>query len=503
MNESKIIPEKHDWHTEARNLPLETWLFINGEFCDAVDGGRITVVNPATGEEIADVAAGNEKDINRAVAAATAAHKSGVWRNLPPRKRAAVLQKFADLIKQNAVSLALMETLCMGKPIADALGGDIPEVAKTIRFFAECVDKIEGKVTATKSDVFHYILHEPLGVVGAISPWNYPALMATWKFAPALAAGNTVILKPAEQAPLSCLLLAKLFVEAGGPDGVFNVVNGIGEVAGQSLARHQDVAKISFTGSSAVGRQMLIYAGESNMKRVGLECGGKSPQIFLDDLPDLDAAVTAAAEGIFSNSGQVCNAGSRLLVSARRYDEFVEKFTAQTADYRPGDPLTWQTNLGPLVTHHDQRRVLGMIEQATAAGARAAIGGDAPGELSAGAFINPTLMVEARRDSTLAREEVFGPVATALRFTDLDDAIALANDSIYGLAASVWTRDLSRAHRAVREIEAGVIWVNTYFEDDMTQPFGGYKQSGNTRDKCFESLLEYTQIKSAWVNLRP
>ncbi|MBE8158259.1 MAG: aldehyde dehydrogenase family protein, partial [Betaproteobacteria bacterium] len=319
-------PQNYDWASAARSATPETMLFINGKFTDAADGGRLAVTNPATGEPFAEAAAGNEKDIGRAVSAASAAHKNGVWRNLPPRKRAAILQKFADNIKQNAATLAVLDTLCMGKPIAESYGGDIPEVAKTVRFFAESIDKAEGKVTNTRRDVLHYVLREPLGVVGAVSPWNYPALMAAWKFAPALAAGNTVVLKPAEQAPLSCLLLAKLFSEAGAPDGVFNVVNGFGEIAGQALGRHPDVAKISFTGSTEVGKKMLVYAGESNMKRVGLECGGKSPQIFLDDMPDIAAAAEAAAAGIFANAGQVCNAGSRLLVDGKLHDEFAEKF---------------------------------------------------------------------------------------------------------------------------------------------------------------------------------
>jgi gamma-glutamyl-gamma-aminobutyraldehyde dehydrogenase len=396
----------------------------------------------------------------------------------------------------------VLETLDMGKPIGDVVASDLPAVIDTIRFMAECIDKIEGAVTATEAGVMHMVLREPLGVVGAISPWNYPLLMAAWKIAPALAAGNTVVLKPAEQAPMSCLRLAELFTEAGGPPGVFNVVNGLGEVAGKALALHGDVAKVSFTGSTEVGKLILQYAGQSNMKRVALECGGKSPQVFMADVQDLDRAVTAAYKGIFSNMGEVCNAGSRLLVERRIHDQFVERFIALGREaYRPGDPLDPATNMGPLVTRDAQQRVLRLVEAGQREGAQLQFGGGAPRGLESGAYVSPTLFTGVRNDMTIAREEIFGPVATVIPFEGADEAIAIANDTIYGLAAGVWTRDVDTAFRLVREIEAGVIWINSFDEGDMTQPFGGYKQSGNARDKCFDSIKSYTQTKSAWFRL--
>ena len=493
------------WQAVADNARtgLETRLFIDGEYVDAAAGGRFISVDPASGEKLAEVSQAEPADVDRAVASARAAFKSGVWSKLAPRERMEILYRFADLIDAHAEQLAVLETLDMGKPISDVLEVDLPSVLETIRFMAESIDKMEGTVTNTPADVMHCVLREPLGVVGAISPWNYPLLMAVWKVAPALAAGNTVVLKPAEQAPLSCLTLARLFVEAGGPPGVFNVINGPGEVTGKALALHNDVAKITFTGSTEVGKLILQYAGQSNMKRVGLECGGKTPQIFAADLADLDQAVAAAYHGIFANMGEVCNAGSRLLVERSIYDDFVDRFIACGRDaYSPGDPLDPDTNLGPLVTREAQQRVLGLIDQGKHEGATLKFGGDAPAAFPAGAYVNPTLFTEVRNDMTIARQEIFGPVASVIPFKDADDAIAIANDTIYGLAAGIWTRDIDKALRLVKEIEAGVVWVNCFDEGDMTQPFGGYKQSGHARDKCFESLLSYTQTKSAWIRLR-
>jgi acyl-CoA reductase-like NAD-dependent aldehyde dehydrogenase len=489
-----------DWHTRAAKVRYETRHFIDGEFVDSIAKGRFTVINPATGSPLCEVSSGASADIDLAVASAKRTFASRVWSRMAPRDRMAVLAKYSQLIDANAERFALLDTLCMGKPIADMVNIDVPSAAKNFAYFAELVDKIDGAVTATASDAFHYILREPLGVVGCIVPWNYPLLMAAWKVAPALAAGNSVVLKPAEQSPLSGLLMAELFVEAGGPPGVFNVVNGLGEIAGAALALHNDVAKIAFTGSTEIGKQMLIYAGQSNMKRVALECGGKTPQIFLADMPDMDTAVTYAINGIYGNMGEVCNAGSRLLLDRPIAEEFIARFIAKgKSAYRAGDPLDPSTNLGPLVTASHRSRVMDYIGRGKSEGARLEFGGNTP-DLP-GSYVNPTLFTGVNNRMTIAQEEIFGPVAAAIEVDGIAEALTVANDSIYGLAAAVWTRDLNVAHKTIRDLEAGVIWVNCFDHGDMTQPFGGYKQSGHGRDKCLESLLSYTQTKSAWINL--
>jgi len=446
------------------------------------------------------VAEGTAADVDRAVASSLRAYRSGSWARMAPRERMEILYRLAALIDEHSEELSVLETLDMGKPITDVTTLDMPGVIETFQYFAECIDKVESAVTATENDVLHYTLRQPFGVVGAISPWNYPLLMATWKVAPALAAGNSVVLKPAEQSPLSCLRLAELFVEAGGPPGVFNVVNGMGETAGKALALHNDVAKITFTGSTEVGKLILTYAGQSNMKRVSLECGGKTPHIFMGDLPNMEAAVEAAYYGIFGNMGEVCNAGSRLLVDRSIYDAFVEQFIAAGRDaYTPGDPLDPATNMGPLVTVEAQERVLGYIEAGKQEGAKLEFGGGIPEGLEAGAFVNPTLFTGVDNNMKIAREEIFGPVASVIPVDGIEEVVSVANDTIYGLAAGVWTSDLNTAHRLIRDLEAGVVWVNCFDEGDMTQPFGGMKQSGNAKDKCFESLLSYTDLKSAWI----
>ena len=491
-----------DWETLAASLHIDTGLFIDGGFVPALDGGSFDCISPRNGELLAVMARGQAADIDRAVASCNAAWADGRWALQAPRARMAVLQKWADLIEANANTLSVLESLDMGKPVMDMLNIDIPEVLKTIRYFAECIDKMEGAVTATDASAMHLITYEPLGVVGAITPWNYPMLMAVWKLAPILAAGNCVVLKPAEQAPLTCLQLAKLFVEAGGPSGVFNVVNGLGAEAGKALALHNDIQKITFTGSTAVGKLLMGYAGQSNMKRVALETGGKSPQIFMPDLYDLDAAIDRAIGGIYDNAGQVCNAGSRLLVHRSLHDRFVERFVARSdALYRMGDPLNPATSMGPLVSNMQKQNVLKRVKLAQEQGARLVLGAEAATPHEAGAYVPPTLLVGPRQDAAIVQEETFGPVTSIQAFDTEAEALSMANDSVYGLAASVWTADLKTAHRMVGALQAGVVWVNCFGDGDMTQPFGGYKQSGNSRDKYKDSLLSYMQTKSAWFNL--
>ncbi|MDR0672837.1 MAG: aldehyde dehydrogenase [Zoogloeaceae bacterium] len=488
------------WHELADAIKPETRLFIDGRFVDAVDGQRFATLNPVDGKVIAEVVCGNEKDVDRAVKAARRAFRSGAWSKKAPRDRMDVMYRIAQGIEAHLEDFALLDCLDMGKSISELTGGDVPFSALTFQYFGEAIDKAEGVVTSTDPAALHLIVREPLGVVACVTPWNYPLMMAAWKVAPALAAGNSVILKPAEQSPLSALLLAKIIHEAGVPEGVFNVVNGFGEDAGKALALHMDVDKIGFTGSTEVGKLMLIYSGQSNMKKVTTECGGKSPQIIFPDA-DIDTAVTYSVNNIYTNQGEVCSASSRLIVHESIYDEFVAKFVEEAKRFQPGDPLDPATTMGPLVTREQQKRVLAYIEKGKRDGGRLVFGGGVPAGLEAGNYVQPTLFADVTRDMTIAREEIFGPVGAVMKFRDYDDALAIANDSIYGLASAVWTKDLVTAHKAAQDIEAGIVWVNCYEHGDMTQPWGGYKQSGQGRDKCFETLLAHMQTKSVWVHL--
>ena len=485
-----------DWQALSDSVSADTptGLYIDGEFVAAADDVRLETINPATGEPFQAFSAGAAVDIDRAVTVARQRFRDGVWARMAPRDRMAVMYRWAQLIAENCRDLAVLETLDMGKPIRVVIEEDLPGVVDYIQFCGECIDKIEGPSSISRGSRI-ISSRKARRSAGDIHP-RTPARCT------ALAAGNSVVLKPAEQAPLSCLRLAQLFVEAGGPPGVFNVVNGLGEVAGKALALHTDVDKISFTGSTAVGKLMLQYAGKSNMKQVSLETGGKSPQIFLADLPDLDVAVEAAIYGIFSNQGEVCNAGSRLIVERAIYDDFVARFRERgREEFTVGDPLDPATTMGPLVTAEAQRRVLGYIDSGREEGASLEFGGGVPAGLEAGAFVEPTLFSEVHNSMTIAREEIFGPVAAVIPVADADEALAVANDTVYGLAASVWTADVAKAHRFIRDLEAGVVWVNTFDEADMTLPFGGFKQSGNAKDNCMQSVVSYTREKAAWINI--
>ena len=483
-------------------LGIRAQAFIDGGYLPAHSFETFQSLRPLGGEVVARVAACDSADVDRAVAGARAAFESGVWSRLAPKKRKKALQRFAALMSDHGEELALLETVDMGKPIRDARNVDVPLATECVSWYGEAIDKVYDEIAPTGHDAHVSIVREPLGVVGAVVPWNFPLMMASWKLAPALATGNSVVLKPAEQSPLSALRLAELASEAGIPDGVLQVVPGFGETAGQALGRHPDVDMIAFTGSTEVGKLFLRYSGESNMKRVALECGGKSPHIVTKECGDLDAAATAVAWGVFYNQGEVCNAGSRLLVHEAVKDELLEKVVAVAERIRPGDPLDPKTRMGAIVDETQLGRVLGYIEAGKDEGAGLQLGGARVREDTGGYYVEPTIFDAVSNDMTIAREEIFGPVLAALSFSELDDAIAVANDTIYGLSAGIWTDDVNVAHRAARAIKAGIVWVNTFDAGDISSPFGGFKQSGFGRDKSIHALDKFTDLKAIWIALR-
>jgi len=482
---------------------FRTRAFVDGAFHDAASGATFATENPATGRPLAEVAAGDHEDIDRAVRAARRAFDDGRWSRRPPAERKAVLLRFADLLEANLEELALLDSLEGGKPITDCREVDLPDTVRTFRWFAEAIDKMFDAVAPTGPEALGLIVREPIGVVGAVLPWNFPILLAAWKAAPALAAGNSMVVKPAEQTSLSTIRMAELAAEAGLPDGVLNVVPGFGDTAGQALGRHAEVDMVSFTGSTDVGRLFLRYSAESNLKEVVLECGGKSPQIVLADPPDLDVVAEQVLFAGFMNQGENCSCGSRLIVHGSVREELLERVAAKTAEWRVGDPLDPATRIGPMIEGPHLERVLGYIDAGRAEGARVVVGGGRVLEGSGGHFVAPTVFDGVENSMRIAREEIFGPVISTIAFEDEDEAIALANDTSYGLAASVYTRDIDRAIRFARAVRAGTVGINAYSEGDVTTPFGGFKESGfGGRDKGLESFDQYTEKKTIWFALR-
>ncbi|MDL4776507.1 aldehyde dehydrogenase [Actinomadura xylanilytica] len=491
---------EHDAGTDTAPA-LRTDLFVDGGFRPAASGRTFPCVSPRDGRVIAEIAEGDAADVDAAVAAARAAFEDGRWRHRHPRERRAVLRRLSELVEAHREELARTESLDMGKPVSDALAVDLRVAVQTLDFFAEAVDKVYDQVAPTDARTLATITREPLGVVAAIVPWNFPLMLAAWKLAPALATGNSVVLKPAEQSPLTALRLAELAAEAGLPPGVLNVVTGFGPTAGAALGRHPGVDAVAFTGSGEVGRLLLHSAADSNLKRVALELGGKSPQIVLADAPDTETVARAVAGGIFFNQGEVCSAGSRLLVHRSRKDELLDAVVRASEAMRPGDPLDPATTMGALVERAHLDRVLGHLATAREEGAAVVTGGGRVLEETGGFYVEPTVLDAVTPDMRVAREEVFGPVLAVLPFDDEDEAVALANGTPYGLAAAVWTRDLSKAHLMARAVRAGTVWVNCFDDSDVTVPFGGYGQSGFGRDKSLHALDEYTQLKTTWIRL--
>ncbi|MFJ3522424.1 aldehyde dehydrogenase [Pseudomonas sp. NPDC090203] len=489
---------KAEYAAIAASISYPTNAFINGAFKPAMSGNTFATSNPATGEHLTDIAACNSEDVDYAVSKAKAAFDDGRWRLLPPGERKAVLLKFAKLLERNRHELAVLESLDSGKPVSECQLVDVPDTIHTLRWHAEVIDKLYDHTAPVGNGALTMVVREPIGVVGCVLPWNFPLLMLAWKIGPALAAGCSVIVKPAEQTTLTTLRVAELAFEAGVPAGVLNIVTGTGKDVGEPIGLHKDVDMVSFTGSTATGRRFLHYSADSNLKRVVLECGGKNPAVVMDDAEDLDLVAEQVVNGAFWNMGENCSATSRLLVHASVKDELLKRMGAYIREWKMGDPLDPQNRVGALVSSDHFQKVKSYLDYASAGNLEAVYGGDTQD----GVFIQPTVIDGVDRDSRLFQEEIFGPVLSVTTFNSINEAIALANDTAYGLAASVYTGNLRRAIKLSREIRAGIVTVNCFGEGDASTPFGGYKESGfGGRDKSVFAHDQYTEIKTIWIDV--
>ena len=473
-------------------------LLIDGKWRSSVSGKTFSTVNPATGETICQVAEGDKADVDLAVKAARRAFEEGPWSKMNASERGRLINKLADLIEQNKDELAALETLDNGKPLRDSLAADLPLTIKCYRYYAGWADKIHGKTIPVDGPFFCYTRHEPVGVVGQIIPWNFPLLMQAWKWGPALASGCTIVLKPAEQTPLTALRVAQLAQEAGFPDGVINVIPGFGPTAGAAISEHMDIDKVAFTGEHLTGQIIMQAAAKSNLKRVSLELGGKSPNVVFADA-DLDAAVEGAYFGLFFNQGQCCCAGSRLFVEEKVHDQFVEKMLKKAKSRKVGDPFDPNTEQGPQVSKEQQDRVMTFIDAGQREGAKMLCGGKKVGDR--GYFVQPTIFDDVKDNMRIARDEIFGPVMNILKFKNVDEVVKRGNATYFGLAAAVWTKDVTKAHRLAKDLRAGTVWINCYDVFDAAAPFGGFKMSGFGRELGEYALELYTEPKTVYVNL--
>jgi len=489
---------RQDWGSLAADLEIEGRAFINGRYQDALSGESRATMSPADGQKLTDVANCGTEDADRAVEVARATFESGVWSAMAPADRKMVLVRWAEFIEDNADEIALLECLDVGKPISDTTGVDVPSAVRTIRWSGEAIDKVYDQISPTPADCLALVQRLPLGVVAAIVPWNFPLSTTAWKLAPSLATGNSVILKPASNTPLSALRIAGLATEAGLPDGVLQVLPGSGGSLGRHLALHEDIDGLTFTGSTEVGKQLMRYSGESNLKRTFLELGGKSPNIVFAD-SDLEKAATFAAIAVFYNGGQTCTAGTRLIVEDSIKEKFVEMVVAKSENWMPGDPLDPATAMGPMIDAAQLKTVADYVDIGREEGASLVFGGRQVLADLGGCYHEPTVFDGVNNDMRIAQEEIFGPVMSVIGFKDAEEAVAIANDSIYGLAGAVWSNNINTAHRVAAAVRVGTMGINNFFGGDITVPFGGFKQSGNGRDKSMHAFDDYTELKTTWI----